>query len=99
MTPNGASELDQHRLGWWLVAWQHQAIVWAGVDLVLKGIGCIRLGETDCHPASAKVFILYNVIANYPSCVPCLCLYVIKWTDIVQLQKPCVTYQNDKITN
>ena len=31
--PYGVTELGQHWLRWWLVAWQHQAITWTNVDL------------------------------------------------------------------
>ena len=35
MTPHGDIGLDQHWLGWWFVAWWHQAITWTSVDFSL----------------------------------------------------------------
>ena len=32
--PYGEINLGQHRLRLWLVAWQHQAIIWTNVDFL-----------------------------------------------------------------
>ena len=40
MTPYRDMELSQPRLGYWLVAWRHQAITWTNVNLSsVKSLG------------------------------------------------------------
>ena len=38
VTPSGVIDLSQHWLRIWLVAWRHQAITWANVDLSVSQI-------------------------------------------------------------
>ena len=50
MTPYGDSDLGQHWLRQWLVAWRHQAITWTNVDL-----SSVRLSDIHLRASSQEI--------------------------------------------
>ena len=57
VTPYGDTDLGQHWLRKWLVAWRHQAITWTSVDLSSVRSSDIQLRaikQEIVHPSIAK---------------------------------------------
>ena len=57
VTPYGEIYLGQHWLGYWLVAWRHQAIIWTIFYLYSEK-------PSDRHPKDTSVINLYNEHKN-----------------------------------
>ena len=72
MTPCGDRDLGQHWLRLWLVAWQHQAITWTNVDLLL-----VRFND-----------ILFRAISEQVSQVIYHCHWLEKYSSTISLKPP-----------